>query len=194
MSDVASIAELHQLVQRIALISHVSGTSYEGKIARDTSDGIGGRRPAGSDHEPKPRQPKIPLIEGNAASEKVWDGYMEDLAAWQLCYQRRTPEYFRRRLERCHSDAALQALVVEARETLEAWKRTPIPAGQEPEFGSPQWKRYIGESREAAEVLANRFFCTPRYIRKVRKAQREGGLMPLEKRRKRDLLSRPAGN
>lgn len=166
-------AELHQLVQRIALISHVSGTSYEGKIARDTSDEIGGRRPAGSDHEPKPRKPKIPLIEGNAASEKVWDGYMEDLAAWQLCYQRRTPEYFRRRLERCHTDAALQGLVVEARETLEAWKRTPIPAGQPPALGDPQWKRWVADSDLPTKDLVRMFGKSRQYIQQIRSGYRK---------------------
>lgn len=164
MSD--PLAELRQLIAELSLISHTSGVSYDGKMSRDTSESIGGRRPTGGDREPKPFRPK------SGAPEKEWDDWEEELADWEACYQRRTPDYFRREAER-RGVGALEALVVEARETLEAWRRTPIPAGQEPAYGSAQWKRYIADSKEDAGVLATRFSCTRRYINMVRRQYRD---------------------
>jgi len=103
---------------------------------------------------------------------KAWDDYDDDLTAWRACYQRRTAEYFARQLERCESEYRLKMLVAEARETLEAWRRQPIPPGQPPEYGSPQWKRWIGESNKDAGELARLFGLTRQRIYQIRKGYR----------------------
>lgn len=167
------IAEYRDLVQKLSLISHVTSVNYEGKIARDTSEATGGRRPTGSDIEPKPRRPKSPRIVGNIASEKAWDEYEIDLAAWEACYHRRGVDYFVRRFAACSTDGMLRDLIGEARDTLAAWKRTPIPKGQPPALGDPQWKRWVAESSLQTGDLARMFSVSRQYIQKIRRGYRD---------------------
>lgn len=199
-------AEIRTLLGRLELVSHAPIQGYDfapsevGRGQRNrTSDRkppiphLGSHRPKdgdtkaprGADVEHRPRAPRAPRVEGDAQSEKRWDEFEDELAAWKACYHRRTVRYFRRRLERCVSDGELRQIRLELEETIAAWSRTPIPLGQEPEFGSAQWKRYVAESPADAGTLATRFFCTRRYINKVRQAMREGGVMPGEKDRRR---------
>lgn len=196
-----AMRELRQLVAELSLVSHAPIQGYDfapsevGRGQRNrTSDRkapiphLGAHRPKdgdtrtprGGDLERKPRAPKGPRVEGDAQSEKAWDEYEAELAAWRACYHRRTPTYFKNQLERCETEYRLRLLVDEARETLEAWRRTPIPQGQEPQPGDPQWKRYIAESKESAESLAARFWNPAtrkpygkRYINKIRQEYRE---------------------
>jgi hypothetical protein len=167
-----ALAELRQLVAELSLVSHAPAGAY-GRQVPDSSEGKGGKRPSGGDVD-RPQRPR------RGASEKAWEEYEEERAAWLASYQRRTPDYFRREVERCESEYRLGVLRDQAAEALEAWKRTPLPAGQEPEYGSAQWKRYIAESLEPAEILAGRFWnpntgrpISVRYINKVRKAYRD---------------------
>jgi hypothetical protein len=89
-------------------------------------------------------------------------------------------DFYRESFNRAQSHAARARVLQEAREALELARKTPLPVGQEPEVGSPQWKRYIAESDEDAGVLARRFWSprtekhvTRRYINMVRQQYRE---------------------
>lgn len=177
-----AVREVRQAIAELSLISHVSGTSYDAKLAHDTTDDIGGKRPPGSDQEFKPRAPKAPREPHEHADEDEWriydqelagwriemEAYDEELESWRACYQRKTPDYFRRELEKCDADERLIALRDECRGVVQAWRRAPLPSGQEPEYGSPQWKRWVGESREDAGDLARRFGLTRRRINQIR--------------------------
>lgn len=165
------VDRLREAVASLSLISHTAAVSYD-KIARDTSESIGGKRPAGTDAEYRPRRPKGPRIEGDAQSEKAWDEFEEELAAWEASYHRKTPTYFQRKAVKCRSDRQLELLAVEAEETLAAWRRMPIPAGQPPEFGSPQWKRWVAESPLDGGELSRMFSVTRQYIYLIRKQYR----------------------
>ena len=171
--------ELRQTIQRIGMISHAPTRNYDGRTRRSTDEDIGGKKPPGTDREYKPRRPKTPLIDTDPQSVKAWRDYEDELEAWEACYQRKTVDYFLRRLDGCYTPQAVETLLREARATLEAWQRTPIPLGQEPEYGSPQWKRYIAESSEDAGTLASRYWnprtgrqITRQYIHKIRKQYR----------------------
>lgn len=199
MSDLASIGTL---LARLELVSHAPIQGYEfapsdvGRGQRNrTSDRnppvphLGAHRskdgdtktPRGSDAEYRPRAPRSPRVVGDQRSEKAWDEFEEELMAWKACYHRRTVWYFRRRLDarggrglpRELSGGELAQIRRELEETIEAWHRTPIPAGQEPEYGSAQWKRYIAESQEDSGSLATRFNVTRRYINKIRQQYRK---------------------
>jgi hypothetical protein len=195
------MTEIRTLLVRLEMISHAPIQGYEfapGDVGRGqrnrTSDRkppvphLGAHRPKGgdtkvprgSDVERRPRAPRSPRVEGDDRSQKAWDDFEDDLAAWKACYHRRTVSYFRRRLDRYVSDGELRQIQTELEETVTAWRRTPIPKGQEPEYGSAQWKRYIAESNEDAGTLASRYWnpatqkpVTRRYINKVRQQYRE---------------------
>jgi hypothetical protein len=155
-------AQLQQVVVELTMVSHAPTPKYDKAGGPDQGDDIGGRRPPGSNRE-HPRKRDV-----------------QEFQDFLACYQRRTPEYFRSQARRCRTVQQLEALVVEARGVVEAWRRMPIPQGQEPEYGTPQWKRFVAESSLSHAELARRFHVTPSYIAKVRRAMREGGVIPTE--------------
>jgi hypothetical protein len=157
-------SEIRRALAELELVSHAPIGAY-GRQAHDTTDSTGGRRPPGSDAEFRPRKPSTPFREGDAASEKVWSEYEEELLAWEACYHRRTVDYYRRR-------EPSDALLIDIRRTVEAWRRQRIPPGQAPARADPQWKRYIAESNEDGGELARKFGVTRQYIHQVRKAYR----------------------
>lgn len=75
---------------------------------------------------------------------------------------------YRRRFSNAKSQFTRRKVVLEAIQALQQARRAPLPVGMEPAYGSPQWKRYIGESTEDAGQLATRFHCTRRYINQIR--------------------------
>jgi hypothetical protein len=145
MSEQDDRRALRVAIARITLLSQVPAATLE-RSSRSTDDEIGGRRPKGGIIAKDDFEPEFAL---------------------------KSSEYFVRRLRRCHTERAITELLTEALATLEAWQRAPIPKGQEPEYGSPQWKRYIAESTEDAGALATRFHCTRRYINLIRQAYRQ---------------------
>lgn len=147
--------ELRQAIAELSLISHASTGAYDGKITADTGEDIGGKRPPGGDVD-RP---------GRSAD-------MDERAAWLVSYQRKTPDFFRREREKCQTDGRLIALRDECRTVIEAWRRQPMPAGQPPEFGSPQWKRWVAESDKDGGELARLFNTTRQYIHQIRKDYR----------------------
>ena len=164
MSD---LSELRTTIIRISLISHAPVQQYDSDGgAHDTSEDIGGKRPPGTDQD-RPRHP------GPNADPKRLAEYRDDYAAWLNSYQRKTPAYFIDRLGHDPSTQRIKELLAEARAVLEAWQRQPIPGGQEPEYGSPQWKRYVANSPLDAGVLASRFNLTRQRIYQLRKEYRE---------------------
>ena len=136
--------ELTRTIMRLALVSHVSAMSLE-PSTRSSDEDIGGKRPPGGPDWQGDRQPE---------------------------YRQKTALYFVRRLRRCHTDQGLSELLEEAQRALWDWQHTPIPPGQPPALGDPQWKLWIGQSTEDAGVLATRFSVTRRYINKVRQQYR----------------------
>ena len=186
-------SEFRTLLAQLELISHAPIQGYEfapsdvgrGQRYRTSNQKppvphLGAHRPKtgdtktprGTDVERKPRAPKAPRIEGDQRSEKLWDEYEQDLAAWKACYHRRTVAYFKARLGRAVSDGELRQIRLEIEETIAAWRKMPIPEGQPPALGDPQWKPWIGQSTEDAGVLATRFSVTRRYINKIRQEYR----------------------
>jgi hypothetical protein len=143
MSD--DLAELRQAIMQIGMLSQVSAANLENN-AKSTDDDIGGKRPSG----------------GIVAKDDFAEGFAL-----------RSVEYFDRRLRRAHTARAVTELLAEAMATLEAWKRTPIPAGQPPALNDPQWKRWIAETDLPPRDLVRMFGVSRQYIHQVRKAYRD---------------------
>lgn len=142
--------ELRQAVAELSTVSHANGIDYEPRGARDTSESIGGRRPPGSDRE--------------------FPG--DDYDAWLVSYQRRTTEYFAREADRVRSEEALVRLAALARETVESWRRAPLPVGGEPaSMADPQWKRWVVESDWSVAQVVNRYGCSRQYVHRLRQGK-----------------------
>lgn len=145
----------HELLARLELVSHAPTVNLSPTKGPSSDEDIGGKRPPGTDREHP---------DGSNLAE---------VSAFLDSYHRRTVGYYRRRVAKCETREQREALRLELVGTIEAWLRAPLPVGQEPEYGSPQWKRYVAESREDPGVLATRFFVTRRYINKVRQQYRQ---------------------
>ena len=152
VSELDDRRALRQAIIRIELFSQAPAATLE-RSSKSSEEAIGGRCPKGG--------------------ISVEDDFAEGFAL-------RSAEYYWRRLAKCYTHRAITELLSEALATLDAWQRTPIPKGKEPEYGSPQWKRYIAESDEDAGVLASRYWnpttqknVTRRYINMIRKQYRD---------------------
>lgn len=128
--------------------------------------------------------------DAQAKYERALSEWEDERDAWRASYHRRTPAYFRDELERrmirvaaidggrivvdaADLRAIVRDLLTEATETLERWERQRIPVGQPPASrADSQWKRYIGESHENTQALADRYKVTARYIQMIRRAYR----------------------
>ena len=161
--NVSELDELRTVVARIALISHASTSRYDAERGGGSGNDIGGNRPPGGDDD-------SPMWPGDKASAKQIADYREDYQAWLGCYQRKTPAWFAAQLGDDPSERRITELLADARSVLEAWQRTPIPAGQEPEISSPQWKRFVAESSLDNGTLARRFGVTRQYIHHIRRS------------------------
>jgi hypothetical protein len=139
--------QMRQVLVQLEMCSHVSA-AQPGSSARDASEGIGGKRPPGGIDRKEDREP-----------------FEDDKRGL------RSADYFRRRLARAHSQKTLQTILTEAEASLEAWRKQP-PPGIEPEFGTSQWKRWIGESTEGYGALAARFNVDKSYIQQLKKQYR----------------------
>jgi hypothetical protein len=134
--------ELCDLLAQLEVVSQVSASQL-GASRNGSEEDIGGKRPPGG--------------------EEYWRWWHADDAD----YPQKSLRYFRKRIERVRDPATFQDIIVEARAALEACRRAPAPS-EEPEYGTPQWKRWVAESEEPPAKLAYRFNVSRQYIEKVR--------------------------
>ncbi len=139
------LRELRQVLAELELVSHVPAFNYESSGGRDAGESIGGKRPPGG------------IV------------YTDDRAP---DYPQKSVEHFRRRVATARSNrGALELILADSRDALEAAQRQPAPTG--PRFGEQGWKRYVAESDEKASDLARKFGCKRSYIEKVRRLYRD---------------------
>lgn len=152
MSDFPAMtirAELLQVLAELDLVSHVPALDYEskrenkGSVSDDRSPG--GKRPRGGADRKDDRERE---------------------------YSLKSADHFRRRLARAHSQRTLEVILEEAKAALAAWRRQPAPTG-EPEYGSPQWKRWVAESKLPSSEIARKYGVSGQYIRRIRALYRD---------------------
>jgi hypothetical protein len=157
------LGELRGLVAKLSLISHAPIGAY-GRQTRGSGEDIGGKPPRGGEVD-RPRKPS------KDASADDWEAYHEEHAAWKVSYQRHTPSYFAAELERCETEARLVELRDEAEASLKAWRRGPMPVGQEPlSCADPNWKRWVGETSLSAGEIARKFDVSRQYVWRIKRA------------------------
>jgi hypothetical protein len=136
--------ELRQVLAELELVSQV-GAAKTGSSGRDEGEDIGGRRPPGGIDRRDDRE---------------------------IDYPQKSVEHFRRRLRRAHSLWQLELILKDARKALEACRRQPAPSG-EPEYGTPQWKRWVAESDLGPSDIARKYGVSKRYIVRIRTQYRD---------------------
>ncbi len=119
--------------------------------------------PRGSDLERRPSPPPPGSSDGD------WDVWHLEVADWELCYQRRTLDWFDRQAERCNTEARLNVLRDQILEVVQAWLRAPPPpAGTEPEPGSFLWRCAIADSNERVSDTARLNNISSRTVKRYR--------------------------
>lgn len=118
--------QLRQVLAELELVSHVDGRDYASLgMARSTDEPEGGARPPGGDFEPR----KTP----------------EERDDYRASFMQKGASYFRWRIERAAGrEEALLAILVEAHDCLQAWKKQPQTDGTpEPQRWTFEWRRRI---------------------------------------------------
>ena len=137
-------AELQAIVYRIALKSQKPAAQLE-RVSRSTDGSIGGNRPSGGTN---------------------WhDDHCRGCDECKGDYMLKSAEYFARR---AREGARVEDLLAEAKAALRAYERTPLPKRSEPEYGSPQWKRWVAESDLPNIDIARKFNVSRQYVHEVR--------------------------
>lgn len=137
--------QLNALIAILELKSHVPAAQI-GKSVHDSTDDIGGKRPTGGIDRRDDREPDSIL---------------------------KSADYFRRKRTRCRSDNDIDRLITEITAVLDAWRRMPVPPGQPPAPGDPQWKRWVAESKKDAGELARLFNISRQRVHQIRKQYRD---------------------
>jgi hypothetical protein len=132
--------EIANVLAKLSICSEVSAANMDSS-SRDSGEDIGGKRPPGGiDHE------------GNR--ERDWP--LKDVS------------HFRRRMDRAHSEAALQAILHDAEAALRAWQRQP--ADRDPALADPQWKRWVGETKLTSREIAAKYSISRQYVHRIKVA------------------------
>lgn len=140
---------LRQVLAELELVSHVPAVNLD-PLTRETSgEGIGGKRPPGG-------------IDRRDDRRDDDDHH----------HPQKSVDHFRRRLAHARTDEQRALILTDAEAALAAWKRQPA-ASTEPAYGSPQWKRWVAESKLSHQQVADKFGISRSYVAKVRKQYRE---------------------
>jgi hypothetical protein len=140
--------QLRQVLAELELVSHVSAVNLESS-GGDHGEDIGGRRPPG----------------GIDRRDDLPDNH-------ERHHPQKSVDHFRRRLARARSDESRTLILGEAKDALTAWKRQPALTG-EPEYGTPQWKRWVAESDLSSSKIADKYGVSGQYVRKIRAEYRD---------------------
>ncbi len=138
-------AELRQVLAELELVSQVPAVNLES--SRDMGEDIGGKRPPGGEDHGGDRE-----------------------IGWPL----KSVTYFRRRMAKAHTAGALEAILEDARTSLDAAKRQPAPEDKEhPMPGDYNWKRWVSESSLSDVEIARKCSVSRQYINRIRGQYRE---------------------
>jgi hypothetical protein len=139
--------QLKQTIAELELCSHVSAVSLDSS-GRGSGEDVGGKRPPGG---------------VDRKDDKSREGH-----------KLKSAEHYKRRVAKARSEAALQAILKDAKESLVAWKRQPAPQDVgHPMPGDVDWKRWVGESSLSASEIARKCSVSGAYVRRIRAQYRE---------------------
>lgn len=134
------LRELKQVILDLSLVSHVTSASYDSSGGGASPKSKAGARPPGEpdwkgDHEPDYRQKS------------------------HLHFVRRLRN-LSRGVEKLSDERAVEILdqiLKDARDALQAWRKTPQPAGADPQRGTKAWKIAIANDDRPSRVVAGHY-------------------------------------
>lgn len=118
-------ASLVNVIIKLKLVSHAPTASIESNTSSNNEDSSG-MRPRGG----------IPAFDD-----------------FQVEYRQKSDVYFEMKLKKCRTRKDLSALLLEALEALESWKKTPVTA-IEPMPGDPLFPRWVANHEASDAELA----------------------------------------
>jgi hypothetical protein len=121
--------------------------------------------PRGSDLERRPSPPPPGSSDGD------WDVWHLEVADWELCYQRRTLDWFDRQAERCNTEARLNVLRDQILEVVQAWLRAPLRKEEPLSMADSEWKRWVIESDWTVKAIVNRYGCSRAFVYRLRQGK-----------------------
>lgn len=133
--------ELRRSVLKLTLISHANPANLDPSHGT-TTESKGGKRPPGG---------------------------IDRFGDYQLSYRQKSADHFVHQLRYVRTVEDLEQLAQDAHDAVDAWKRTLIPEGQPPEYGTPQWKRWVAHSPLGTGELARRFSVSRQYILRIKR-------------------------
>lgn len=145
-------ADLRQVLVELEMMSHISAVNLN-PGSRDSSEGIGGKRPPGGVDRREDRYRPAP---GETTDdERVL----------------RSADHFRRQLAKGRNP---EYVLEEAREALAAFRRPPKPRDKgHPMPADFNWKRWVAESDLPSSEIARKCGVTGQYVRRIRKQYRD---------------------
>lgn len=143
-------SELAQVLAELELVSHVPAVNLDPLPPKTADEKPGGKKPRGG-------------VDRKDDQERG--------------YALKSASHFRRRLAGAHSDKALEAILADAKKALAAHRRQPPPPDR-PEYGSPQFKRWVSESELSAAKIGSLYNVSRQRIERIRAAYGEPAVRP----------------
>jgi hypothetical protein len=172
----ATILQLRRVVLRISLMSHAPTQSYDVVMK---GDDVPNPPPRWRLRDTRPPTPHMGAHSGMSGDTAIPRGGIRIEDDKQAEFRQKSHVYFQRQLDRLlrakrSVPSDLDALLDEAVQALEDWRKTPLLAGARPVMSDPRWKQWVADSEEDGGTLARWYGVTRQYIHQVRKAYREG--------------------
>lgn len=131
--------ELRQILANLEMMSQVDAVNLA-PSPRNADEDVGGKRPPGGIDRKGDREPDYP---------------------------QKSADHFHRRLNGARTQPQVDAILTDAEQALNAWRNQAVP--KDPEYGSPQWKKYVAASTLTHGELAKRFNVKRSYIQQIRR-------------------------
>lgn len=137
----AEYREAVQVIVQLNLVSHASGISFEATSRSSETSRTGNRPPGGVDWRDD-RQPD---------------------------FRQKSAQHFQRRLNHCRTRQDIQMVLADAKDALEAWRKTPL-GPRDPMPGDPLFRRWVIEHEATDSELARLTGVSRQYINRIRRA------------------------
>lgn len=163
MTQHPATLELRRVVLKISLVSHAPIQGYE---LAPSENGRGDRWRKSNRKPPIPHLGSHPAKGG--ADSSIPRGDVDRKGDRTPEYRQKSHLYFQTRLNGCSTVGEVEALLVEANETLEAWRKTPLLAGDRPMRDHPQWKAWVATCGHPVKDIVRWYGCSRSLVYKIR--------------------------
>lgn len=168
------VNNIRQAIQELTLVSHAPSQSFDPAPPEDDAPA---RWRTSSTSGPVPH---LGHHHGKTGDTTIPRGGIDWKGDRTPEYRQKSADHFVRRLKRLHDDPRrthdvdeLQPLLKDAREALEAWRKTPLVAGERPALADPRWKYWAANCDHTTADLVRWYGITRQYLHQVRRGYRE---------------------